>query len=211
MLYIIMNEITDTILVNLKIISKIAPNNKLKLINNTTTIEKEGMAAWLLRWYNGDSREKTVGFIKTVVNDSINITNDLMNSTYINNRSRKTVYEETEFTKAYSMLMLIKNEMVNSKTGILNLNKTYQLDIQIISQLEVVINKIDGHIGIIERKLKEIQRDGALPEIFMNKSDLKDPKEIKEVKEVKDVKDNRETRDIREPREDRQGGNPKRN
>ena len=214
MLYIIMNEITDTILVNLKIISKIAPNNKLKLINNTTTIEKEGMAAWLLRWYNGDSREKTVGFIKTVVNDSINITNDLMNSTYINNRSRKTVYEETEFTKAYSMLMLIKNEMVNSKTGILNLNKTYQLDIQIISQLEVVINKIDGHIGIIERKLKEIQRDGVLPEIFMNKSDLKDPKEIKDVKDVKDVKDikdNRETRETRESREDRQGGNPKRN
>ncbi len=208
MLYIIMNEITDTILVNLKIISKIAPNNKLKLINNTTTIEKEGMAAWLLRWYNGDSREKTVGFIKTVVNDSINITNDLMNSTYINNRSRKTVYEETEFTKAYSMLMLIKNEMVNSKTGILNLNKTYQLDIQIISQLEVVINKIDGHIGIIERKLKEIQRDGALPEIFMNKSDLKDPKEIKD---VKDVKDNRETREIRDLREDRPVGNPKRN
>jgi hypothetical protein len=203
-----MNEITDTILVNLKIISKIAPNNKLKLINNTTTIEKEGMAAWLLRWYNGDSREKTVGFIKTVVNDSINITNDLMNSTYINNRSRKTVYEETEFTKAYSMLMLIKNEMVNSKTGILNLNKTYQLDIQIISQLEVVINKIDGHIGIIERKLKEIQRDGALPEIFMNKSDLKDPKEIKD---VKDVKDNRETREIRDLREDRPVGNPKRN
>ena len=110
MLYIIMNEITDTILVNLKIISKIAPNNKLKLINNTTTIEKEGMAAWLLRWYNGDSREKTVIFIKTVVNDSINITNDLMNSTYINNKSRKTAYEETEFTKAYSMLILIKNE-----------------------------------------------------------------------------------------------------
>ncbi len=208
MLYIIMNEITDTILVNLKIISKIAPNNKLKLINNTTTIEKEGMAAWLLRWYNGDSREKTVGFIKTVVNDSINITNDLMNSTYINNRSRKTVYEETEFTKAYSMLMLIKNEMVNSKTGILNLNKTYQLDIQIISQLEVVINKIDGHIGIIERKLKEIQRDGVLPEIFMNKSDLKDPKEIKD---VKDVKDNKDTREIREIREDRPVGNPKRN
>ena len=202
MLYIIMNEITDTILVNLKIISKIAPNNKLKLINNTTTIEKEGMAAWLLRWYNGDSREKTVNFIKTVVNDSINITNDLMNSTYINNRSRKTVYEETEFTKAYSMLMLIKNEMVNSKTGILNLNKTYQLDIQIISQLEVIINKIDGHIGIIERKLKEIQRDGVLPDIFMNKSDLKDPKEIKD---VKDVKDNRETREIREDRQDRQG------
>jgi hypothetical protein len=203
MLYIIMNEITDTILVNLKIISKIAPNNKLKLINNTTTIEKEGMAAWLLRWYNGDSREKTVGFIKTVVNDSINITNDLMNSTYINNRTRKTVYEETEFTKAYSMLMLIKNEMVNSKTGILNLNKTYQLDIQIISQLEVVINKIDGHIGIIERKLKEIQRDGVLPEIFMNKSDLKDPKEIKD---IKDTKDNRDAKEVRDPREDRQGG-----
>jgi hypothetical protein len=206
MLYIIMNEITDTILVNLKIISKIAPNNKLKLINNTTTIEKEGMAAWLLRWYNGDSREKTVNFIKTVVNDSINITNDLMNSTYINNRSRKTVYEETEFTKAYSMLMLIKNEMVNSKTGILNLNKTYQLDIQIISQLEVIINKIDGHIGIIERKLKEIQRDGVLPDIFMNKSDLKDPKDSKEIKDVKDNKDIKDFKEVREPREDRQGG-----
>ena len=45
-----MNEITDNILVNLKIISKIAPNNKLKMIHNTTTIEKEGIASWLLRW-----------------------------------------------------------------------------------------------------------------------------------------------------------------
>jgi hypothetical protein len=152
-----MNEITDTILVNLKIISKIAPNNKLKLLNNTTTIEKEGIASWLLRWYNGDSREKTVNFIKTVIGDSINMTTDIMNSTYINNKNRRTAYEETEFTKLLSTLSLIKVEMGNSKTGIVNLQKTYELDIQIISQLEVIMNKIDGHLGIIERKLREIQ------------------------------------------------------
>lgn len=158
-----MNDITDTILVNLKIVSKIAPNNKLKLSNNTTTIEKEGLAAWLLRWYSGDSRLKTVNFIKTIVADSINITTDLMNSTYINHKGRKAAYEETEFTKALSTLFLIRTELENSKQGILNLQKTYEMDIQIISQLEVVMNKIDGHLGIIDRKLNEIKAEHSEP------------------------------------------------
>jgi hypothetical protein len=163
-----MNDITDSILVNLKIISKIVPNNKLKIANNTTTIEKEGLAAWLLRWYNGDSRTKTVNFIKTIISDATNITTDIMNSTYINNKSKKTNYEETEFTKALSTLFLIRTEMENSKVGILNLNKTYEMDIQIISQLEVLMNKIDGHLSIIDRKLKEIQSE-HVPEVSENK------------------------------------------
>ena len=154
-----MNDITDTILVNLKIISKIVPYNKLKIFNNITTIEKEGLAALLMRWYYGDSRTKTVNFIKTIISDSINVTTELMNSTYITNKVKKTGYEETEFTKALSTLFLIRTEMENSKVGINNLQKTYELDIQIISQLEVIINKIDGHIGIIDRKLKDIQTE----------------------------------------------------
>jgi hypothetical protein len=194
-----MNEITDNILVNLKIISKIAPNNKLKLIHNTTTIEKEGIASWILRWYNGDSREKTVNFIKIVLADAINMTNDIMNSTYINNKNRRTTYEETEYTKSLSTLFLIKNELYNSKTGIINLQKTYELDIQIISQLEVVMNKIDGHLGIIERKLKEIHASEV------NTTDLKDSRESKDTKEVKvDVKDTREPKENnRDSRDDR--------
>jgi hypothetical protein len=197
-----MNEITDNILVNLKIISKIAPNNKLKLIHNTTTIEKEGIASWLLRWYNGDSREKTVNFIKVVLADAINMTNDIMNSTYINNKNRRTTYEETEYTKSLSTLFLIKNEMNNSKSGIINLQKTYELDIQIISQLEVVMNKIDGHLGIIERKLKEIHASE------INTTDLKDSRESRESRDNKvELKDTREpkenNRDNREERSKR--------
>lgn len=188
-----MNEITDNILVNLKIISKIAPNNKLKLIHNTTTIEKEGIASWILRWYNGDSREKTVNFIKIVLADAINMTNDIMNSTYINNKNRRTTYEETEYTKSLSTLFLIKNELYNSKTGIINLQKTYELDIQIISQLEVVMNKIDGHLGIIERKLKEIHASEV------NTTDLKDSRETRESKDTKEVKV--DVKDTREPKE----------
>lgn len=168
-----MNDITDSILVNLKIISKIAPNNKLKIANNTTSIEKEGLAAWLLRWFNGDSRIKTINFIKTIIADSINITTDLMNSTYINNRGKKTTYEETEFTKALSTLFLIRTEMENSKQGILNLQKTYDMDIQIISQLEVVINKIDGHLGIIDRKLNEIKAEHSEPPVESRASQQK--------------------------------------
>lgn len=154
-----MNEITDTILVNLKIISKINSNDKLKLSNYSTSIEKESLTSWLSRWYNGDSREKTISFIKTVITDAINITNDIMNSTYINNKAKRTVYEENEFTKSLNTLFLVKNEMVNCKTGILNLKKTYEMDIQIISQLEVIINKIDIHLSIIGKKLKDIELD----------------------------------------------------
>ncbi len=152
-----MNEITDSILVNLKIISKINPNDKLKVASNSTSIEKEGLMSWLSRWYYGDSREKTINFIKTVVTDAINITNDIMNSTYINNKMKKTVYEENEFTKSLNTLFLVRNEMENCKTGILNLKKTYEMDIHIISQLEVIINKIDIHLSIIGKKLKDVE------------------------------------------------------
>ena len=197
-----MNEITDNILVNLKIISKIAPNNKLKLLNNTTTIEKEGVASWLLRWYNGDSREKTVNFIKTVISDSINMTNDIMNSTYINNKGRKTTYEETEFTKLLSTLSLIKVEMSNSKVGIINLQKTYELDIQIISQLEVVMNKIDGHLGIIDRKIRDIQAQDILshpssPIPIESKESREASRETSRETKDKEMRDSREERSKR--------------
>lgn len=201
-----MNEITDNILVNLKIISKIAPNNKLKLLHNTTTIEKEGIASWLLRWYNGDSREKTVNFIKNVIADSINMTNDIMNSTYINNKGRKTAYEETEFTKLLSTLSLIKVEMGNSKAGIVNLQKTYELDIQIISQLEVVMNKIDGHLGIIDRKIREIQTFEFLS--HPSSPILIEPKEVRDREKesrdnTKEAREARETKD-KDPRDNRE-------
>lgn len=154
-----MNEITDTILVNLKIISKINPSDKLKIYNNHTSIEKESLLSSVSRWYHGDSRDKSIVFIKNVINDGINITNDIMNSTYINNKNKKTIYEENEFTKSLNTLFLIKNEMENCKNGINNLKKTYKEDIQATSQLEVIINKVDSHLTIIERKLKDIQSD----------------------------------------------------
>ncbi len=151
-----MNDITDKILVNLKIISKIQPCDKVRILNETSTIERDSLTSWLSRWIHGDSRDKTMTHIRTVINDTINITNDIMNSTYINNRSRTTVYEENEFTKSLHMLFLIRNELESSKSGIENLQKTYEMDINVISQLEVIVNKIDSHLNIVDRKLREI-------------------------------------------------------
>lgn len=156
-----MHDITDNLLVNLKIISKIVPHNRLKMLNSSSTIDSPNMLSWLTRWYNGDSRAKTVQFIKTVISDSITVSNDFMNSTYVSNMmnssSLSSCYEETEFTKAINMLQLIQEEMTNSKVGLKNLQQTYETDIQIVSQLEVQMDKIDGHLGILKRKLQEIQ------------------------------------------------------
>lgn len=152
-----MNEITDQILVNLKIISKINPQDKLKVnYNNTSSIDKDNMLSSIYRWIHGDSRDKTIQFIKNVITDAVNITNDIMNSTYINNKNKKTIYEENEFNKSLTTLNLIKHELENAKTGIHNLKTTYELDIQIVSQLEVIMSRIDNHLSIIQRKLKDI-------------------------------------------------------
>jgi len=156
-----MNDMTDNLLVNLKIISKISPRNRLKLLHSSSTIEPDTMFSWISRWYNGDSRGNTVQFIKSVISDSIKITNDLMNSTHVNiniGATKKNTYEETEFIKALNVLQLIHEEMAHSKVGLKNLQLTYENDIQIVSQLEVQINKIDGHLGIIERKLQDLKR-----------------------------------------------------
>jgi hypothetical protein len=161
-----MHDITDNLLVNLKIISKIVPYNRLKLCNNSSsTIDNPNALSWLTRWYNGDSRAKTVQFVKSVIGDSITITNDLMNSTYVSNMLSselktkvKTSYEETEFIKTINALHLIQEEMTSCKGGLKNLQQTYETDVQIVSQLEVQMNKIDGHLGIIKRKLLDIQK-----------------------------------------------------
>jgi hypothetical protein len=159
-----MHDITDNLLVNLKIISKIVPHSRLKLISSSSTIDTHNMFSWLTRWYNGDSRVKTVQFVKSVIIDSITITNDLMNSTYVSNMlspemkgKAKTGYEETEFIKTINVLHLIQEEMTNCKVGLKNLQLTYEADVQIISQLEVQMSKIDAHLGIIKRKLQDIQ------------------------------------------------------
>jgi hypothetical protein len=92
-----------------------------------------------------------------------------MNSTYINNKNRTTVYEENEFTKSLHMLFLIRNELESSKVGIENLQKTYEMDINVISQLEVVVNKIDSHLKIVDRKLRDIH-GGSLPTDLQEKT-----------------------------------------
>jgi hypothetical protein len=173
-----MNEITDTILVNLKIISKINPSDKVRIMNHTSTIVKEGITTWLSRWYHGDNRDKTIQYIRTVVQDAVNTTNDIMNSTYINNKNKRTVYEENEFTKSLNILFLIRNELQNSKVGIQNLQKTYELDVNIISQLEVIVNRIDSHLGIIDRKLKDIQADLIADVVESKGKDVESPSSV---------------------------------
>ena len=73
----------NNVLVNLKVISKIAENGKISTtsVNNTISIENEGYLTPVWRFVNGDSRKRTIESITDIIDSAIQISNNMIQHT----------------------------------------------------------------------------------------------------------------------------------
>ena len=118
----------DNILLNLKMLSQINPNDKLYTENGQIRIDTSKVMQGIYRWMNDFSRTKTM--------DDLDI---LINNTQIFVKENIGKETRTEEDNRHCQKILV--EISKSLTGIQNLKITYKDDTFIQSRLDVINEK----------------------------------------------------------------------
>jgi hypothetical protein len=157
------NYTVDNILLNLKIISKIPENCRVR--RNATdggiSIDSSYKLPLILsfkRMVLGDSRQRSISDIKDIIDISISKCNDIINSVVfqksVATNEDKFLADkvDTEYIQQTEILYSIYNELKNSIHGLLNLKNKYQCDTNITSKIDIIISKVTNYTTIINNK-----------------------------------------------------------
>ena len=134
-------QIEDNLL-NLKIISKIKENDKLSSQEKIIKIDPPSLLQGVYRWMNAEGRSITLEKLTAIVNDSMEITEGLL--------KREKDLKENEYLDLQEnnsqIFQTFIIELTNTLLGLENLKKTYCTDINIMSQLDILLKKITTRI-----------------------------------------------------------------
>jgi hypothetical protein len=166
----------QNILINLNIISKIKPNDKIYInTDNYMSIEHDSALQGLFRFIYNNSRTKNLNCLNSFYLSVYNYIEDTINSKYLllsdkngqlftDNTLDTNVYlldykchlENDNFITIYNNLVELSHYLKLSITGLDNLKKTYISDVVTVSKLDIIINDIEAHIKKINKKLDYI-------------------------------------------------------
>lgn len=143
-----MNNVSDKLLINLKIISKIQKNGRISRSNDgIILLETSSFYKSLKRFISSDSRKQSLFEINSVILECIEVLHNLLNSKYMNYQRYQTRDEQLkrnpEFIKSIDNIKLILTELEYAKGGIENLKFTYKNDQNTVSQLDIILLKIE--------------------------------------------------------------------
>ena len=142
--------IPDKLLINLKIISKIQKNGRIaRSFDGIISLENDVFYQAFKRFITSDSRKQAVFEINSVITESAEILNHITNSKFMN----KIYFQTGEYYKNCEFIELIVTELELAKTGIENLKFTYQNDQNIVSQIDIIILKINTLTKDFSQKL----------------------------------------------------------
>lgn len=134
-------QIEDNLL-NLKIISKIKENDKLSSQEKIIKIDPPSILQGVYRWMNSEGRSITLDKLTEIVNNSMDITEGLL--------KREKDLKENEYLDLQEnnsqIFQTFIIELTNTLLGLENLKKTYCNDINIMSQLDILLKKITTRI-----------------------------------------------------------------
>tara|TARA_Y100000389_G_scaffold68033_1_gene64442 strand:+ start:5614 stop:6045 length:432 start_codon:yes stop_codon:yes gene_type:complete len=134
------NILHDYIFTNLKVISKIDTHSKLIIRNGNIYIEDGKIwYQFAKRWIFGDDRYGTIQFIKTIIQTGFNYSTTLTMK-----------YRDSQDKLILSTLQTIKEDFKNTTHGIEKLKETYNEDLVMVSNLEIINNGIEEHIKELE-------------------------------------------------------------
>ncbi len=142
--------ISDKLLINLKIISKIQKNGRIaRSYEGIISLENDGMYQFIKRFISNDSRKQAIFEINSIITESLDTFKYILNS-----KSMNESYSETEeYQKNCQDLELLCTELKSARAGIENLKFTYKTDHNIISRIDIILLKIDTGLSDIENKL----------------------------------------------------------
>jgi hypothetical protein len=146
--------IPDKLLINLKIISKIQKNGRIaRSFDGIISLENDAFYQSVKRFITNDSRKQAVFEINSVITECIDILNHISNSKFTN----KMYYQTGEYVKNCEYIGLLLTEIELAKSGVENLKFTYQNDPNIVSQIDIVILKINTTVKDFSQKLLYLQ------------------------------------------------------
>jgi hypothetical protein len=168
-----MQVITDKLLVNLKILSKIEKNGRIaRSYDGIISLENESVYQPLKRFLAADSRKQALFEINSIITECIDTVSHILNSKHMNT----TFCNTDEYVKGCESLGLLLTEMNNAKIGIQNLKFTYQTDLNTASQIDIMILKINTTIKDTTQKIlylqSFIQHPSYRPFIPLNENEL---------------------------------------
>lgn len=141
----------EKLLINLKILGRIPKNGKIqKSSYGIISIETESYLTSLRRFVTQDSRYQSVMEISSIIDEAIYKTKEITNSKYFNPET-----DPDKFLNLCKYLDLIMESLENASRGIENLKSTYKTDLNIISQIEVILLKIKGCVYDIQIILED--------------------------------------------------------
>jgi hypothetical protein len=142
--------ISDNLLINLKILSKIQKNGRIaRSFDGIISLETDAYIQPLKRFLSSDSRKQAIFEINSIITESITALHNILNSKYMN----KNFCQTDEYQKNCENLQLLMAEMELARAGIENLKFTYQNDQNIASQLDIIILKINTTVKDVTQKL----------------------------------------------------------
>jgi hypothetical protein len=146
----------NSTLINLSIISKIKPNDKIYMNNdNFISIEYDSFLQGILRFVFNNSRVKNMNYLNNFYTSVYAYIDELINSKYLTNNINCD-HENENYTNAYNNLKEINQYIKASIHGLENLKQTYSPDIVTISKIDIIISKIETYIERIEKKLDNL-------------------------------------------------------
>lgn len=154
-------NIVDTMILNLKIISNIPENGKIKRSDQgILEIESTYKFNWIIRYFRGDSRSRTLEDIESLIRAAIEKNNEIINSKYFTEHNKIDINNsfilskmELEYYKQYELLKLINSELKSVIKGLMRLRSVYSEDITTVSKIDILISKINTHTKEIDKKI----------------------------------------------------------
>ncbi len=143
----------NNILVNLKIISKIRPYDKIYMNNdNFISIEYDYFLQGIMRFVFKNSRGKNINNLNNFYCVVYAYIDELLNSKYLSSDINQCDHQDENYTNTYNNLKEINQYIKESINGLENLKQTYINDIVTISKIDIIISKIESYVERIEKK-----------------------------------------------------------
>ena len=116
----------ETVVLNLKLISKIKQNEKLIIDNKIIKVDVRFLQN-VRRWVTSDGRDESLDYVEFIINETIAYINSLSDD-------RNLVYSKSKLIE----------ELSNIINGLDNLRSTYKIDNIITSRIDILKEKINN-------------------------------------------------------------------
>ena len=140
----------EMIFINLDLISRIKEHDKLTHDDRLLKIQNYSYTRKFIRWYNEDSRDKTIEFLNKVVNDVMETTSAILEEELDKNTLQKSGFDEENS----SILRRLSTAMGKSIIGLENLKVTYTEDDSLQTRIDNLITKLNMRIDKVNNLLK---------------------------------------------------------